>query len=58
MSVFTEKLDFLMSWTIDYVDFTHVDVVIVPPSINLNLNQNPLYTYIIKPYKEYRSINV
>lgn len=42
MSVFTEKPDFSMSWTIDYVDFTHV--VIVPPPINLNLNQNPLYT--------------
>lgn len=43
MSVFTEKLDFLISWSIDYVDCTHV--VIVPPPINLNLNQNPLYLY-------------
>jgi len=43
MSVFTEKLDFLTSWSIDYVDCSHV--VIVPLPINLNLNQNPLYLY-------------
>lgn len=41
MSVFTEKLDFLVSQSIDCVDCTHV--VIVPLTINLNLNQNPLY---------------
>lgn len=41
MSVFTEKLDFLVSRSIDCVDCTHV--VIVPLTINLNLNRNPLY---------------
>lgn len=45
MSVFTEKLDFLISWSIDYVDCTRTHGVIVPLPINLNLNQNPLYLY-------------
>jgi len=48
MSVFTEKPDFSMSWTIDYVDFTHVVIMPPPINLNLNLNQNPLHipTYL------------